>query len=368
MKIAIVHEMLVKLGGAEKVVETWMKMFPEAPIFTLMYDETKTGEVFPKSKINPQVFSLRSQKIYNLFKKQNLCLLFMASSLESLDLSQYDIILVSSSAFAHGIITKPETKVITYSHSPARYLWDWTNEYKRDIWWNKWIKWFILNRVFLRLRQWDYMAGQRSDVLLANSANTASRIKKYYRRESEILYPPVETKRFATPQSIKGDYYIIISALTAFKKIEIAIEAFNKTPDKQLKVIWSWGDQTRLQKLAEDNIEFTGWKYGEDLVELVRGSLGLIFPWEEDFGIVPIEVMAAGKPVFALDKGWLLETVIPGETWEFFSDPQGLDFIENFEEFNQNNQNWKYSPQDCQSQASKFDTLLFEEKIKKHII
>ena len=180
MKVAIVHEMLVKLGWAEKVVEVFMEMFPEADLFTLMYDESKVWTVFPKAKLHSQIFSLGTQKIYNIFKKQRFCLPFMSKSVESLDLSDYDLVLVSSSWFAHGVITKPETQVIVYSHSPARYLWDWTNEYKSDIWATWGIKWYILNRLFLQLRQWDYMAGQRADIVLANSKNTASRIKKYH--------------------------------------------------------------------------------------------------------------------------------------------------------------------------------------------
>lgn len=140
MKIALIHEMLVKLGGAEKVLENWMYMFPDADIFTLIYDEEKVGKVFPRYKINSQVFSTRTQKLYKFLKKQRLCLPFMASSIESFDFSAYDVVLVSSSGFAHGVITKPETKTILYYHAPARYMWDWTNEYKRDIQAQKGIK------------------------------------------------------------------------------------------------------------------------------------------------------------------------------------------------------------------------------------
>jgi len=133
MKVALVHEMLIKLGGAEKVLENWQHLFPQADIFTLIYDEKKTGKVFPKEKIHPQVLKCATQKIYSLTKKQRLCLPFMAKAIESFDFSGYDVVLVSSSGFAHGVITKPETKTIIYYHAPARYMWDWTNEYKRDI-------------------------------------------------------------------------------------------------------------------------------------------------------------------------------------------------------------------------------------------
>lgn len=367
MKVAIVHEMLVKLGWAEKVVEVFTQMFPDAKIFTLMYDEHKVWSVFPKSSIHPQVFSLRTQRICNVFKKQRLCLPFMSSAVESLDLSEYDLVLVSSSWFAHGVITKPDTKVIVYSHSPARYLWDWTNEYKTDIWAKDGIIWYILNKLFLKLRQWDYMASQRADIVLANSHNTASRIQKYYKRQAPVIYPPVEVERFQDTKETKWKYYIIISALTEFKKIDVAIQAFNNMPDKKLVIVGSGDYENTLKNISKNNIEFTGRLMWNELVEKVSASLGLIFPWEEDFGIVPIEVMAAGKPVFALRKWWLKETIIAWKTGEFFDDIWWADFIEKFEIFHKNNLSEKYVRQDCQKQAQKFDKQVFIDTLNTYI-
>ena len=238
MKVAILHEMLIKLGGAEKVVENFMKLFPDATIFTLIYDEKKCGKVFPREKISPQVWKSKTQKRYNLFKKQRFCLALMAISVENFDFSEYDLVICSSSWFAHWAITKPETKFVVYCHSPARYMWDWTNEYKRDLglnsWWKKYFLKPFIERTFYKNRQWDLMASSRADLIIANSKNTSNRIKKYYRRESEILYPPVETQRFAKILEKNNfekpfeKYYIIISALTEFKKIEIAISWFNE--------------------------------------------------------------------------------------------------------------------------------------------
>lgn len=372
MKIAILHEMLVKLGWAEKVVESWMKIFPNADLFTLIYDEEKTWNIFPKNKINSQVFNLTSQKVYKLTKKQRLCLPFMARSVENLDFSDYDVVLCSSSWFAHGAITKPETKFIVYSHSPARYMWDWTNEYKKDIWWDSWLKWHFLNKLFLRLRQWDVIASARADIILANSKNTASRIEKYYRRDSQIVYPPVETSRFWKKLETSSfekpfeKYYIIISALTEFKKIDIAIEAFNKMPDKNLVIIWDWNYRKKLEeKVTNKNIIFSWVRYWDELVYLVQNSSGLIFPWEEDFGIVPVEVMAAWKAIFAYRWWGLLETNIEWITWEFFNDNSWLDFIENFIRFDKNNLEWKYNSEDCKKQAELFSEEEFEKKIKE---
>ena len=382
MKIAILHEMLIKFWGAEKVVETFLEAFPKADLFTLIYDEKKVWEFFPKKIINKQCFNLKTQKIYNLTKKQRFCLPYMAQSVEQLDFSKYDIVLCSSSWFTHWAITKPETKFIVYYHSPARYMWDWTNEYKRDLKIPKIIKplfLYKLNKLLLKLRQWDYIASKRHNITLANSKNTANRIKKYYKLDSKILFPPVETERFWKKIDIKNtnfielkekhnfkekNYYIIISALTEFKKIDIAIKAFNQMPNYKLIIIWDWDYKKQLIKQAENNISFVWKQYSNDLVALVQNSLWLIFPGEEDFWIVPVEVMSAWLPIFALAKWGLLETVIPWKTWEFFNYSNWIDFINNFETFHQNNINWKYNPELCKKQAENFSKENFIQELK----
>ena len=372
MKVAILHEMLIKLGWAEKVVENFVNLFPDASIFTLIYDENKCSKIFPKEKISNQVWKTKTQKVYNIFKKQRLCLPFMAKSIESFDFSEFDLVICSSSGFAHWAITKPETKFVVYCHSPARYMWDWTNEYKRDLWlFSGWKKYFLkpfIENTFFKNRQWDFLASQRSDLIIANSKNTQKRIQKYYKRESVILYPPVETERFWKILE-KNDfqkpfekYYIIISALTEFKKIEIAISWFNEL-DENLLIIWAWDFRENLEKMVKkENIKFAWAKYWDELVFLVQNSLGLIFPWEEDFWIVPVEVMAAWKPVFAYKWGWLLETNIENITWSFFEDKFWEDFIEKFKVFHKNNLEKKYLPENCINQAKKFSKEIFEKQ------
>ncbi len=372
MKVAILHEMLIKLGGAEKVVENFMKLFPDATIFTLIYDEKKCGKVFPREKISPQVWKSKTQKRYNLFKKQRFCLALMAVSVENFDFSEYDLVICSSSWFAHWAITKPETKFVVYCHSPARYMWDWTNEYKRDLglnsWWKKYFLKPFIERTFYKNRQWDLMASSRADLIIANSKNTSNRIKKYYKRESEILYPPVETQRFAKILEKNNfekpfeKYYIIISALTEFKKIEIAISWFNEL-EENLLIIWAGDFRENLEKLTKkENIKFVWAKYDDELVFLVQNSSGLIFPWEEDFGIVPIEVMSAWKPVFAYKGWWLLETNIEWVTWSFFEDKNWKDFIEKFEIFHKNNLKNIYTKENCINQAKNFSQEIFEKR------
>ncbi len=367
MKIAILHEMLIKRWGAEKVVESLIKIFPNADLYTLIYDKKKVWKVFPRSQIHPQCHKLLSQKIYNIFWKQRLCLPFMKKSVESLDFSGYQRVIVSSSWFAHGLITHKNTKTIIYYHAPARYMWDWTHEYRREIWLHKGIFWFFYGKILLNLRLWDYETAQKNDILLANSRTTQKRIYKYYRQTSQILYPPIETKRFAKKIPKKPEkkaYYIIISALSEFKKIDVAIRAFNNLSEN-LVIIWDGDYKNTLKSLAKENTHFLGAQFGDKLVSLVANSLGLIFPGEEDFWIVPIEVMAAGKPVFALKKWGLTETVIAGKTGEFFEKANGEDFIENFQKFHKNNLSWKYREDICKKQAEKYSEEVFEKKIKK---
>lgn len=368
-KVAIVHEMLVKLGWAEKVVQEFMKLFPDADIFTLMYDEKKVEKDFPKEKIHPQVFSLPSQKRYSWTKRQRLSINLMARSVEQLDLSQYDLVLCSSSSFAHGCITKPETQFIVYYHSPSGYLWHQTNEYKKMIWWDKWLKWFFLNKFFLQTRIWDYTASSRVDIPVIASVIAAKRIKKYYNRDDyHVVYPPVETKRFsqAAKKYETQDYYITISALTEWKKVDTIIKAFNQMPEQKLKIIWIWDQQKELMQLAtSQNIEFVWYKSGEDLEKIVGESKWWIFSGVEDFGIAAVEVMSAGKPVFWINQWWITETSIAGKTWEFYKNEN--DFVEKFKIFHQNNIIWVYSPENCQNQAEKFSDENFGKNILKLI-
>ena len=377
MKIAIVHDLLVKLGWAEKVVEKLLDIYPNADLFTLIYDEKKVGSVFPKEKIK-QVPKF-TQIIYELFKNQRFCLPFMSRSTESLDLSEYDVVISSNSAFVHWCLTKPETKFIVYYHTPARYMWDRTNEYKKEIWWNKWIKLFILNYLLKSLRIWDYIASQRHNITIANSTNVAKRLKKYYNLDAKIIYPWVEIDRFKK-EIIESyilptkKYYIIISALTEFKKIDISIKAFNKMLDKNLIIVWTGNYENKLNELSQkdwnyskekQNIFFVWPKYWDELVFFLQNSRGLIFSWEEDFWIVPIESFWAGKPVFAYKWWGLAETMLEWITGEFFENKNWIDFIEKFKIFDENIKQWKYNCEKIMDIAKKYSQEVFEKQIRE---
>jgi len=368
MKIALVHDLLVKLWGGEKVLECLMNMYPEADIFPLLYDEKKVGNVFPREKIKflPGV----PKCIYKIFKNQRFTLPFLPKAVESIDLSEYDIVIVSNTAFAHGVLTKPNTKTIIYYHSPVRYLWDRTFEYRREIGWGKGIRARILGKIFTKLRMWDYIASQRHDITLANSHNVAKRLKKYYGLDAQVIYPNVDTQRFQKKVSVTmklptQKYYIIISALTEFKKVHIWVEAFSKMPEQNLVIVGTGNYENTLQKKSGENIYFLWYQAGDELVYLLQNSQGLIFCGEEDFGIVPIEAFGAGKPVFAYKWGWLAETMQEWVSGAFFEDADWADFIEKFQAFDRDVQSGKYQSKNIQKIAERYDTKIFEEEIRK---
>jgi len=367
MKIAILHEMFVKLGWAEKVVESFLEAFPDADLFTLIYDEKKVSTIFPKNKINSQVFNLKTQKIYNLFWKQRLCLPYMALSVEQLDFSMYDVVLCSSSWFTHWAITKPETKFIVYYHSPSRYLWDYTNEYKKSIWFSSGIKSYFLNNLFLKLRIWDFIASKRVDLPIMASKHVAKRLKKYYKRNDyKVIYPSVEVEKFINYKDLeKKDYYITVAALTEWKRLDILINAFNKMTDKKLKIVWVWNYESEYKKLIKSkNIELLWFKSWIELIELLKQAKWFLFASEDDFWISPVEALASNTPVFALYKWWALETNISWITWEFFEDSNWEDFLEKFKNFEKNIENKVYKKENLIKQAKKFSKQNFIKEIQ----
>lgn len=315
MKIALVHDFLVKLGGAERVLKVFADMYPDAPIYTLLYDEKVCGKVFPASRVRPSYL----QKLPEFLRKRQKYLLpFMPRAIESFDLSGYDVIISSNSAYAHGVLMSSSSKHVCYCHSPMRYAWDYTHEYLQEQNVGGFKK-YLANRMIHKIRQWDQIAADRVDMYIANSNHVRKRIKKYYRKDSEIIYPPVDTKRFK-PQKEHSDYFLIVSTLSPYKKIDLAVQLFNKI-GKELFIIGDGSHYEYLKSIAASNVHVMGFKDDDTVKKYMEGCRALIFPGEEDFGITPVEAMACGKPVLAYGKGGALETVIPGVTGEFFYEP-----------------------------------------------
>ncbi len=314
MKVALAQEFLVKLGGAERVLKALTQLYPAADIFTLFYDEQQVGSVFSKEKIK----GLPLQKKYQIFgKRQKFLLPYLTTAIEQLDFKQYDLVISSNTALMHGLVPDLRTRHICYCHSPARYLWDYYHSYKKEQK-LKGLKNIFATSLLHDIRQWDRAAVSRVDTWVANSKNVQKRILKYYRKPSVLLYPPVDVQRFALNNSHEN-YFLIVSTLTTYKRIDLAVKLFNRL-GRKLIIIGDGPQRSALENIAEDNIEFLGFQSDEMVREYMMHARAFLFLGEDDFGIAPVEAMACGKPVIAFGRGGALETILPRETGELFSE------------------------------------------------
>jgi len=317
-KIALVHDFLVSYGGAERVFEALAEIYPEAPIYTLLADPKLVEGHFKGRDVRTSWLG----KLPGFIRKRyRLFLPFFPSAVESLDLREFDLVLSSSGAWSKGIITRLHTTHIAYLHSPMRYAWDYHESYLEELGASG--RRSILTRMLLSyLRLWDKQAAERPDILLANSAFTQARINKYYRREAEVVYPGAlclsEQSQVspALPEA-KRAYFLVVSRLTASKKVDAVVDALNKL-DLPLVIVGTGPMESALRERAQKNIRFVGFVSDPELATLYLGARALLFPSEEDFGMVAVEALSFGTPVVGLDYGGLREIVRAGETGEFF--------------------------------------------------
>lgn len=357
LKIAIVVEELTQLGGAERILDAMLELFPKAPIFTLVWDKEKTHHRYDKfdirtSFIEKMPFGVKNYKWY---------LILMPKAIESFNLKEYDVIISITSALVKGIKTSANQLHICYCNTPTRYLWTDSEEYVK----NAPIPFFVrplMPTIIKRLRQWDLKAAKRADFFIANSKNVQQRIEKYYQRESEIIYPYVDFKTFDITRA-KDDYFLLVSRLEPYKRVDMVIEAF-KNLKENLVIVGSGTKAMQMKAQAPKNVKFLGRVQDEKLANIYAHAKALIFPQEEDFGITPIEAMAAGTPVIAYKKGGALETVVAGKTGEYFY-PQSAKALE---KIIKNFQVKKYRQENLKAQAKKFDKAIFKEQILEYII
>lgn len=331
LKIALVHDHLAQDGGAEKVLKVLADFFPTAPIYTLLYEKYNVDKYFKDRHIETSII----QKLPGGVKHYQWYLLFMPMAVEFFDLREYDLVISDTSSFAKGVITSPDCLHICYCHTPTRYLWNDTHQYINELKYNKWFK-KIISLVLNNIRLWDRAAADRVDLFIANSKTVQKRITKYYRRDSVVIYPPVETEKFyisnLKEQAEEEKYFLAGCRLAPYKRIDLVIEAFNILKslgeNYKLKIFGDGVDLERLKNLAADNqnIEFLGRVSEEKKVILYSRAQAFINPQEEDFGITVVESIASGRPVIAYRKGGATETVIEGKTGLFFDeqDPASL--------------------------------------------
>lgn len=328
LKVAIVHDWLTNIGGAERVVESLLKAYPQAHIYSSVYDEAK----LPQFRGRVTTSFLQNWPLAR--RKHQLYPVLRTLAFESFDLSGYDLVLSSSSAEAKGVITPTETLHLSYIHTPVRYYWSNYNQYIADPGFgalNPLVR-LVAPYFVRRMRHWDFAAAQRPDALIANSHTVAKRIKKYYKREAEVIHPPVDLTRFQLKNASQGDYYLIVSRLVAYKRYDLAVEACSKL-GKRLVIAGTGSELSTLKKLAGPTVEFRESLPEVDITRLYEGCKAFIFPAEEDFGITPLEAMACGKPVIAFGQGGATETVVDGKTGVLFPEQTSQSLMEAIKDF-----------------------------------
>lgn len=355
MNIALVHDWLTNLAGAERVLLEILEIFPKANIYTSVYDK-KGATAFAKYDVRTSY--LQSYPL--LKKKRELLVPLTPGAFESLDLGKYNLVISNTTFAAKGVITKPETIHICYCHTPTRYLWEPEIDPRSE----EGVFAGLRKKIANKLRIWDKVAADRPDFYFANSNYIKKRIKKYYGRDSKVIYPPVNVNNFSPVDNILEikDYYLFVSRLISYKKCDLVIEAFNKLK-LPLKIIGRGPEKGRLQKMAESNIEFIGYLSDEEMKKYYREAKAFIFAAEEDFGIVPVEAMAAGRPVIAYGKGGATETVIDGKTGIFFFEQSPESLIAAVKKFNPKDFNSKV----IRKQAEKFSAERFKKEFREAV-
>lgn len=365
MRVAIIHYWFITRRGGEKVIESILKLYPDADIYTLFYDKKKYGNYLENHKIyssilNKPFFRKHYQKIFPLYP----------IGIRSLKLKKkYDLIISSESGPAKGIIIDDKTPHLCYVHSPLRYCWSHNKLYLDSVKpiLRPYAK-FFLNR----LRIWDKSTIDNVDLYLSNSVNVAKRVKKYYNRESNVVYPPISNALFTEPinRSVEKEIYLSFGAITPYKRIDLLIDTFNKN-GKRLVIIGDGSEKKKLQKRADENIEFKGILEWDEIEKEFLRTKALVFPGEEDFGIIPLEVMAYGIPVIAYKKGGVLETVIEdkgniNKSTGLFFEKQNIESILNAIELFENIEH-NFDADWIMSHAMKFREKQFLLNFKKQV-
>jgi glycosyltransferase involved in cell wall biosynthesis len=363
MRVALVHDWLTGIRGGEKCLEIFCQLFPSADLYTLVYVPAKVSPTLRRMNVktcfvNRLPWAKRAYRYY---------LPLFPAAIERFNLAGYDLVLSSSHCVAKGIFPHRALH-IAYVHAPMRYVWDQHDSYFGAG--SSWISRIGMSLCRRSLQQWDVRSASRVDYFIANSKNVAGKIKHLYARDAVVIYPPVDVQKFNLHPDLQP-YYLIVSALVPYKKIDIAIEAFNRL-GLPLKIAGEGPQRDRLRKLAGANIKFLGWVSDEELAALYGHCQALVFPGEEDFGITSLEAQASGRPVIAYAKGGALETVVPLEPDEagpasgiFFSEPTAESLIAAVDLFEKNQE--QFEPAAIRRHAAKFSRERFKAQISDYI-
>ena len=366
MKVAVVCDWLVTYAGAERVVEQILKVYPEADLFAVVDFLPEGSRDFI---MNKQVTTTFVQSMPKAKSHYRTYLPFMPVAIEQLDLSSYHLVISSSHCVAKGVLTGPNQIHISYVHSPIRYAWDLQHQYLKEAGLTSGLKSMIARAILHYMRIWDTRTSNGVDYFIANSHFIAKRIWKCYRREAEVIYPPVNIDKFEFSDK-KEDYYVTASRMVPYKKMDLIVEAFSRMPDKKLVVIGDGPDFEKIKKKAGPNISLLGFAPDAVLREKMQHARAFVFAAEEDFGITPVEAQACGTPVIAYGRGGSLETV---RGYGMSENPTGIFFyrqnisslteaVSRFESISN-----EISPNDCRKHAESFSEEIFRESFKKYV-
>ncbi|MGG4105614.1 glycosyltransferase [Paenibacillus lautus] len=356
LKIAIVHDYLNQMGGAERVVAVLHKMFPEAPIYTTIVDRNK---LLPELQ-DAVIHTTWMQRIPGILNKFKLYFWLYPFSIRSINVKSYDLILSSSSAYAKGVRKGRQSLHVCYCYTPMRFVWDF-DTYMESIQVPRLVKRFA-KWLITPLKRWDKNNSEHVDRLIAISTIVKERIKQCYGVNAPIIFPPVEVSRFSVKEGEPEDYFLVVSRLVSYKKIDLAIEACTQS-GKRLIVIGDGPDRPRLEQLAGDTITFLGRRSDEDVVRYMQNCKALIFPGIEDFGITPLEVNACGRPIIAYYGGGALDTIVAEQTGLYFEQQSIDSLVKTINRFDQ----YDWDPQYIRQHAEQFSEHIFIERMQSII-
>ena len=356
MKVALVHDYLAQAGGAERVAAALHILYPGAPLFTSVYDPKATLAAFAAVDVRTsylQRWPFSSRRFHKL------ALPYYPAAFERFDFTGYDLVLSSSSSFAKGVVTPPETCHVCYCHTPSRFVWRQHEYLRRDR--SARVLTALTGSLLSSLRSWDVESAQRVDYFVANSYNVARRIRKFYRRDvAAVIPPPVETGSFTpVPPSEVGSHFLVVSRLLNYKRVDLAVEACNRL-QVPLRVVGTGPELAALKRIAGPTVQFLGRLSDREVARELARCRALIFPGEEDFGITPIECMASGRPVVAYGAGGALETVLEGKTGVFF----GEQTVDSLAAALGCVARMPFDVEALRAHAFSFDTVVFEERMR----
>ncbi|QQS36353.1 MAG: glycosyltransferase [Ignavibacteriales bacterium] len=362
MKTAIVHDWFASYAGSEKCVESFTNIWTDADVFTLFnllnYEESQ--KVFKNKNLNTSFL----QKAPFIKTKHRNYLPFFPYAIEQFDVSGYDFVLTSSHAVAKGVITNSDQLNICYCYTPIRYAWDLYHQYLKAANLTSGIKGFIAKNILHYIRMWDSTTANRVNYFVGISHYIAKRIEKIYGRKADVIYPPVDTKKFEC-STTKDDYYLAASRFVPYKKIDLIVETFKDFDGRKLVLIGDGPDQNKIRALLSKNVEYIGYQPDVKLKEYMQKAKAFIFAAEEDFGIIPVEALSCGTPVIAFNKGGASETIIDGESGIHFNEQSITSLREAILKFEKNEN--KFDSVFLNQYAKKFDRKVFEENITRYV-